>query len=57
MFTWFDWPDGGVLEFHEALTAPGPALELRLFTFTNCTFGLWVSEDGAVLRAVRAWQC
>jgi hypothetical protein len=30
MFTWFDWPDGGVLEFHEPLTAPGPALELEI---------------------------
>jgi hypothetical protein len=52
---WFDvGPDYGVLEVDEAITAPGPALELHLLIDreTGMTVAWWSSDGGAWLRGV-----
>jgi hypothetical protein len=51
--TWFDlsWRHG-VLELPEALTAPGPALELHMETDlgTGETIAWWTTDAGEILR-------
>ena len=46
--TWFDLaPDYGVLEVDEAVTAPGPALELHLVTdgATGTSVAWWSTDE------------
>jgi hypothetical protein len=51
--TWFDlsWRHG-VLELPDALTAPGPALELHMETDlgTGETLAWWTTDAGDILR-------
>ena len=47
---WFDLaPDYGVLELHEAVTSPGPALELHLAWGSGVTVAWWADADGEYL--------
>lgn len=48
-----EWP-GGVLELHEGLTAPGPALELHVYARREGTLAVWVTEDGRPIGEVVA---
>lgn len=45
---WHDYgSEAGVLELHEAMTKPGPALELQLFRGEGGRLvALWVTADG-----------
>lgn len=57
--TWYDDKelDGGTPEIHEHHTAPGPALELRAVVVDGCRVkGLWLTEEGRVLREARVGQ-
>jgi hypothetical protein len=52
---WHDLaPDHGVLELHEELTAPGPALELHVVTdtATGAAAAWWEDDEGTWLRIV-----
>jgi len=55
---WFDLaPDYGVLELHEAVTAPGPALELHVVrSEPSHLVAWWTTERGETLRFVDAGQ-
>lgn len=47
--SWFDLAtDHGVLELHEALTAPGPVLELHVVqdAETGATIAWWANDRG-----------
>jgi hypothetical protein len=52
--TWFDLePDYGVLELHEDVTAPGPALELHVALFERAgVVAWWTTEHGETLGFV-----
>lgn len=54
--TWFDLSPGhGVLELHERVTAPGPALELHVIEVRDGSHvrACWLSDDGRLLRWVQ----
>ena len=56
---WFDLDDegDGVLEFHEALTCPGPALELQVMQVGRDGIAAWwVTESGECLACVPTGQ-
>lgn len=50
-FTWHDLDqDGGVLELHEHLTDPAPALELHVqATADGSVVAFWATDDGQML--------
>ncbi len=51
-FAWHDFPFGGVLEAHESLTAPGPALELHIIQRRAGVVAFWMLDDGRFGRRV-----
>jgi hypothetical protein len=55
--TWYDLTETfGVLELHEELTAPGPALELHVIRSPSRTCACWVSDDGRMVWWVPVGQ-
>jgi hypothetical protein len=55
--TWFDLaPDHGVLELHEHLTSPGPALELHVVfdAAKGRTIAWWETDEGVPIRRAHA---
>ncbi len=44
--------DHGILELHEDLTAPGPALELHVVNESGVAVAWWEDDNGTWLRIV-----
>jgi len=56
-YEWFDLEqDHGVLELDQALTTPGPALEMDVHLTEDGVIAFWLTDAGTMLRPVEVGE-